>query len=150
MLHIAAVLAAALLFGTTGTAQALGPEGTTPLSIGVMRMVIGGTGLALLAFLLARRHARRRTATAVRPAPGIRPLSLMVLTGAEIAVSYMDIGKAQVPLLLVMMAVKFFTVVLYFMHLKYDNVLFKRLFYSGLFLALFVYIVALLTFHFFE
>ena len=49
-----------------------------------------------------------------------------------------------------MMAVKFFTVVLYFMHLKYDNVLFKRLFYSGLFLALFVYIVALLTFHFFE
>ena len=76
--------------------------------------------------------------------------ALMVLTGAEIAVSYMDIGKAQVPLLLVMMFVKFFTVVLYFMHLKYDNVLFKRLFYSGLFLALFVYIVALLTFHFFE
>jgi hypothetical protein len=29
-------------------------------------------------------------------------------------------------------------------------VLFKRLFYSGLFLALFVYFVALLTFHFFE
>ena len=77
-------------------------------------------------------------------------LALMVLTGAEIAVSYIDIGKSQVPMLLVMMAVKFFTVVLYFMHLKYDNVLFKRLFYSGLFLALFVYIVALLTFHFFE
>ena len=47
-------------------------------------------------------------------------------------------------------AVKFFTVVLYFMHLKYDNVLFKRLFYSGLFLAMFVYVVALLTFHYFE
>ena len=77
-------------------------------------------------------------------------LALMVLTGAEIAVSYMDLGKAQVPLLLVMMAVKFFTVVLYFMHLKYDNLLFKRLFYSGLFLAVFVYTVALLTFHFFE
>lgn len=77
-------------------------------------------------------------------------LALMVLTGAEVAVSYMDIGKAQVPLLLVMMFVKFFTVVLYFMHLKYDNVLFKRLFYSGLFLAIFVYLVALLTFNYFE
>jgi drug/metabolite transporter, DME family len=86
VLHVLAVLAAAVLFGTTGTAQALGPEGTTPLSIGVMRMVIGGTGLALLAFLLARAHARRRPATAVRPAFGIRPLSLMVLTGACLAI----------------------------------------------------------------
>jgi cytochrome c oxidase subunit IV len=77
-------------------------------------------------------------------------LALMLLTGAEIAVSYMDLGKAQVPLLLVMMFVKFFTVVLYFMHLRYDNVLFKRLFYSGLFLAIFVYVGALLTFHYFE
>jgi cytochrome c oxidase subunit 4 len=76
--------------------------------------------------------------------------ALVLLTGAEIAVSYSDLGKAQVPLLLVMMFVKFFTVVLYFMHLKYDNVLFKRLFYSGLFLAIFVYLVALLTFHYFE
>ena len=77
-------------------------------------------------------------------------IALMILTGAEIAVSYTDIGKFMVPILLVMMAVKFFTVVLYFMHLKYDNPLFRRLFYTGLFLALFVYIVALLTFHYFE
>ena len=81
-MHVLAVLAAAVLFGTTGTSQALGPDGTTPLSIGVMRMVIGGTGLALIAFLLAARHARRRPAGAVRPRAGIRPLSLMVLTGA--------------------------------------------------------------------
>lgn len=80
-----AVLAAALLFGTTGTSQALGPEGTTPLSIGVMRMVIGGTGLAIIAFSLAARHARRRPPGAPRPAWGIRPLSLMVLTGACLA-----------------------------------------------------------------
>lgn len=77
-------------------------------------------------------------------------LALVVLTAAEVAVSYADIGKAQVPLLLVMMFIKFFTVVLYFMHLKYDNVLFKRLFYSGLFLALGVYLAALLTFNYFE
>lgn len=80
-----AVLAAAVLFGTTGTSQALGPGGTTPLSIGVMRMVIGGTGLALLAFTLARRHARRHP-DAARPRPGIRPVLLMTLTGLCLAV----------------------------------------------------------------
>ncbi|WP_127476218.1 DMT family transporter [Microbacterium sulfonylureivorans] len=87
MLHVLAVLAAAVLFGTTGTSQALGPEGTTPLSIGVMRMVIGGTGLAVIAFLLAARHARRRPVDAAAPPrPGIRPMSLMVLTGACLAI----------------------------------------------------------------
>lgn len=93
VLHVIAVLAAAMLFGTTGTSQALGPDGTTPLSIGVMRMVIGGTGLAALAFLLAARHARRNPLAAMRTprdlSPsrgGIRPLSLMVLTGACLAI----------------------------------------------------------------
>jgi DME family drug/metabolite transporter len=91
-MHVLAVLAAALLFGTTGTSQALGPEGTTPLSIGVMRMVIGGTGLAIIAFALAARHARRRpgagakTLRSLRASRGgWRPLSLMVLTGACLA-----------------------------------------------------------------
>ena len=85
MVHVLAVLAAAVLFGTTGTSQALGPEGTTPLSIGVMRMVIGGTGLAVIAFSLAARHARRRPAAAPRPRLTLQPLSLMVLTGACLA-----------------------------------------------------------------
>ncbi len=40
---------AAVLFGTTGTAQALGPDGLTPLTVGAARIVIGGTALALLA-----------------------------------------------------------------------------------------------------
>lgn len=90
-MHVLAVLAAAILFGTTGTSQALGPDGTTPLSIGVMRMVIGGTGLALIAFTLAARHARRRPAGAMGlrslslAKGGIRPLSLMVLTGLCLA-----------------------------------------------------------------
>ena len=88
MLHVLAVLAAAVLFGTTGTTQALGPDSTTPLSIGVVRMVVGGTGLALVAFVLAARHARRRPVDAgsARPKAGIGPLALMVLTGACLAV----------------------------------------------------------------
>lgn len=84
MRSVLAVLAAALLFGTTGTSQALGPDGTTPLSIGVMRMVIGGTALALVAFALARRHARTRTGAG--PALTARPVALMILTGVCLAV----------------------------------------------------------------
>jgi drug/metabolite transporter, DME family len=65
-----AVLAAAVLFGTTGTAQALGPSGTTPLSVGMARLVVGGGVLGLLALVAAaRRRARspgpRRSATLV-------------------------------------------------------------------------------------
>jgi DME family drug/metabolite transporter len=46
---VLAVLLAAVLFGTTGTAQALGPDGTTPLGVGAVRLLVGG--LALLAVL---------------------------------------------------------------------------------------------------
>ena len=48
------------------------------------------------------------------------------------------------------MAFKFFAVVLYFMHLKFDNRLFSMMFYMGLVLAIGVYLVALFTFHFFD
>mgnify|MGYP003455180468 CR=1 FL=1 len=66
MLPVLAVLAAALLFGTTGTAQALGPDGTTPLSVGAARLVIGGTGLAIVALIALQR--RRRGDAAASPA----------------------------------------------------------------------------------
>lgn len=55
---VLAVLAAATLFGTTGTAQALGPSGTTPLGVGAARIVIGGLGLlAVLPFVGGSRRA---------------------------------------------------------------------------------------------
>lgn len=46
------VLVAAVLWGTTGTAQAFAPEGAGPLSVGAVRIAVGG--LALLAFAVAR------------------------------------------------------------------------------------------------
>src|SRR4051812_49714442 len=49
MRAVGAILLAAALFGTTGTAQALGPGSTTPLGVGAARLVVGG--LALLAVL---------------------------------------------------------------------------------------------------
>jgi len=81
VLAVLAVLAAAVLFGTTGTSQALGPEGTTPLSIGVMRLVVGGTVLAAIGFTLARRRVRRRP----NPLPTRRAIALMAVTGICLA-----------------------------------------------------------------
>jgi drug/metabolite transporter, DME family len=43
------VLAAATLWGTTGTAQAFAPDGATPLAVGAVRMMVGGVALMLLA-----------------------------------------------------------------------------------------------------
>jgi len=51
------VLSAAVLWGTTGTAQALAPESASPASIGTMRLVLGG--LALLVFAVWRGALRR-------------------------------------------------------------------------------------------
>ncbi len=77
-------------------------------------------------------------------------LILMVITAAEVTLTYMDVGWIFLPALLVMMTAKFIIVVSYFMHLKFDHKLFAFLFYTGLLLAVFVYAVALATFHFFE
>jgi cytochrome c oxidase subunit 4 len=54
------------------------------------------------------------------------------------------------PLLLILMGVKFFSVVLYFMHLKFDNRLFSLMFYIGIVLAVGCYCVALASMHFFS
>lgn len=58
---MAQVLAAAALFGTTGTAQALGPAGTTPLGVGAVRLLVGGTVLLCVLPLLGGRPARAVT-----------------------------------------------------------------------------------------
>jgi cytochrome c oxidase subunit 4 len=77
-------------------------------------------------------------------------LILGVITAAEVAASYIELGAAFIPLLLFMMAVKFFIVASFFMHLKFDNKIFTWLFYLGLFLAVGVYTAALTTFRFFN
>ena len=74
---------------------------------------------------------------------------LAVLTAIEVSTYYVDFGPLFMPTLLVLMVVKFVIVVSYFMHLKFDNKLFSWLFYSGLFLAIAVYVGALATFKFF-
>lgn len=79
-------------------------------------------------------------------------VALAIITGIEVALSYMvdDLGALFLPLLILLMLIKFFSVVLYFMHLKFDNRLFSIMFYMGLVLAIGVYVVTLFTFRFFD
>jgi cytochrome c oxidase subunit 4 len=77
-------------------------------------------------------------------------VALAIITGVEVGLYYLDLGKLYLPILLVLMVIKFTTVVSLFMHLRFDNKIFSYLFYTGLFLAIFVYTVALLTFRFFD
>ena len=74
---------------------------------------------------------------------------LAIITALEVTLSYVHVGWLFLPALLIMMVAKFVTVVSYFMHLKFDNKIFSFMFYMGLLLAVFVYCVALATFHFF-
>jgi cytochrome c oxidase subunit 4 len=73
---------------------------------------------------------------------------LAVLTALEVATYFFEeeLGRSLVPILMVLMVVKFFLVAAWFMHLKFDSRLFTRMFVAGLVLATAVYIVMLLVF----
>ena len=79
-------------------------------------------------------------------------IALAIVTAIEVALSYTQdqLGALFLPLLLILMGVKFFSVVLYFMHLKFDNRLFSLMFYIGMVLAVGCYVVALASMHFFS
>jgi cytochrome c oxidase subunit IV len=72
-------------------------------------------------------------------------LILAVITGVEVSVSYArGLGDAAAPLLLAMAAVKFFLVGAYFMHLRFDNRVLRRLFVTGIILACVIYTIVFL------
>jgi len=79
-------------------------------------------------------------------------LILAVITAIEVSTyfsSVVDWGDALIPSLLIMMVLKFYLVAMWFMHLKFDNPLFMKMFVGGLILAAGVYIVTLTAFEFF-
>jgi len=78
-------------------------------------------------------------------------LILAVITAAEVATYFFDDSlntTALVILLFPMMIAKFAIVCGWFMHLRYDNPLFKRLFVFGLMLAVAVYLITLTVMEF--
>jgi cytochrome c oxidase subunit IV len=71
---------------------------------------------------------------------------LAVITGIEVGLYYLHLPSGLlVALLLGMAFIKFSMVAAYFMHLKFDSHLLRRVFLTGIILAASVYTIALLT-----
>jgi cytochrome c oxidase subunit IV len=74
-------------------------------------------------------------------------LILFVLTALEITASYTHVsGGILIPTLFVLAVVKFALVVLWFMHLKFDDRRYARFFVMGLAGASILYLIVLITF----
>ena len=73
---------------------------------------------------------------------------LVTLTGIEVAVSYLDTKHTNIVIIVlaVMASLKFFLVAAWYMHMKQDSALFRRMFVAGMILAAVVYGVMLLFF----
>ena len=73
---------------------------------------------------------------------------LFVVTGLEVATYALGMeGAALIAALFPMMIFKFAVVAGYFMHLKFDSKLFRRLFVTGIVLAIIVYTIFLTSLH---
>ena len=73
---------------------------------------------------------------------------LAVLTAVEVAVYYIEAMRFILPVLLIgLSTVKFAIVVMFYMHLKFDNRLFTGLFVFALSMATFTILVLIALFH---
>ena len=78
-------------------------------------------------------------------------LILVAITGVEVALYFIreDLGGWFLPMLFTLMGAKFALVVLWFMHLRFDNRRYSRFFVMGLAGALTLYSIVLMTFRVF-
>jgi drug/metabolite transporter, DME family len=83
------VLLASLLWGTTGTAQALAPEGAQPLMVGTLRLLVGGSALLLVYALWPKDRTQQ---------PAIRMPARLVLAAAACMAAYQVLFFAGVAL----------------------------------------------------
>ena len=94
--------------------------------------------------------ARMAHATGERPHPGPRTYVkiaalLIAITAIEVGIFYVEaLEDVIVPIFLILSAIKFVMVVMFYMHLKFDSRIFSGFFVGGLLLAVTVG-VALLT-----
>jgi cytochrome c oxidase subunit 4 len=77
---------------------------------------------------------------------------LAFVTGAEVGLYYVKALRVDRPavyvlILMVMMFTKFATVAAWFMHLRFDSRIFRRLFVTGIILASMIYFAVLLSLH---
>lgn len=130
------------------------------LLLGIPFVLIGLLGLLIAASLFAvpadeTAGGGRSTAVAsprghdAHPEPAeyvVIGLILAMLTAIEVALYYIDVAQGLlITTLLVLSAMKFVFVVLWFMHLKFDSPLLGRLFATGFFGAIFLFAVVMAT-----
>ncbi|MDO8614555.1 MAG: cytochrome C oxidase subunit IV family protein [Dehalococcoidia bacterium] len=71
---------------------------------------------------------------------------LAIVTAIEVGIYYLDMAHGLlVALLIGLSLLKFSLVVLWFMHLKFDNRVYSSMFLFGVFLAVLIFLVALST-----
>jgi cytochrome c oxidase subunit 4 len=71
---------------------------------------------------------------------------LAIVTAVEVALYYIDIDHDLLVVMLILLsALKFALVVLWFMHLKFDNRIFSTAFTGGFLLALSIFVVVIAT-----
>ena len=78
---------------------------------------------------------------------------LAAITGLETLTyfeSFIDFGRAAMPVLIVCMGIKFYLISAYFMHLKWDLPVLRRIFMGGIAIAIAVYIITLTAFRFWD
>jgi cytochrome c oxidase subunit 4 len=87
------------------------------------------------------------------PTPGTYfkvAITLSVITAIEVGVFYVEgLSYGIIPILAILSSLKFALVIMFYMHLRYDNRLFSGLFLTGLALAFLVVIALLALFKFF-
>jgi cytochrome c oxidase subunit 4 len=70
-------------------------------------------------------------------------LALAVMTAIEVGIYYLHSDHLTIVVLLILMVIKFSVVVGFFMHLRFDSPVLRRLFLMGLILAVTVYSIVL-------
>jgi cytochrome c oxidase subunit 4 len=86
------------------------------------------------------RHAHPSDATYIKVA-----IVLAIITAVEVGLYYWSLGSANNYALLILSAIKFVAVVAFFMHLRFDSKILRRLFITGFILAIFCYVAYMLT-----
>ena len=86
------------------------------------------------------RHAHPTDAFYVKVA-----VVLALITAVEVVLYYRELPTGNNYALLILSAIKFVAVVAFFMHLRFDNQILRRLFVTGFILATLVYVAYMLT-----
>ena len=77
-------------------------------------------------------------------------MTLSAITAIEVGIFYVEgLSYGIIPILTILSGMKFALVIMFYMHLRYDNRLFSTLFLTGLTLAFLVVIALLALFQFF-